>query len=65
MPSPRAVHLLLSRCSPFPPTRFAPDVHGFAALLNAAQEHLGDLVEEGPVTFGVSALVVHGHPHVN
>jgi hypothetical protein len=36
------------------------DDHGFATLLDAAQEQLFDLVADGGVAFDVSALVVSG-----
>jgi SAM-dependent methyltransferase len=36
------------------------DDHGFATLLDAAQEQLSDLVVNGRVAFDVSALVVNG-----
>jgi SAM-dependent methyltransferase len=36
------------------------DDHGFATLLDAAQEQLSDLVTDGGVAFDVSALVVSG-----
>jgi SAM-dependent methyltransferase len=38
------------------------DDHGFATLLDAAQEQLSDLVADGRVAFDVSALVVNGSP---
>jgi ubiquinone/menaquinone biosynthesis C-methylase UbiE len=41
------------------------DDHGFAALLDAAQEQLSDLVADSAVAFDVSALVVSGSPRVN
>ncbi len=36
------------------------DDHGFAALLDAAQEQLSDLATSSGVAFGVSTLVVSG-----
>lgn len=38
------------------------DDDGFAALVDAANKHLADLANDGPVSFDVSALIVGGAP---